>query len=175
MAERQPAPLIPLHPEPPGVEALVRLHGPMVYGMCRRLADDPDDAYQTVWEKVVGAWTRFDPAGTGSLSGWIATITRRTLVDRHRRQRVRGVAEPVEPLVDPGLGPERHAARAQSQGQLEDLLRELPFAQRHVLIAHHVHGVSLQELADEEGVALGTIKSRLHRGRGALAAKLGER
>ncbi len=143
-------------------------------GMCRRLADDPDDAYQTVWEKVVGAWTRFDATGKGSLSGWIATITRRTLVDRHRRRQVRGVAEPVEPLADPGLDPEHDAARNQAQGQLEELLQELPFAQRHVLIAHHMHGVSLQELADEEGVALGTIKSRLHRGRGALASRLGE-
>jgi RNA polymerase sigma-70 factor (ECF subfamily) len=147
----------------------------MVYGLCRRLADDPDDAYQTVWEKVVGAWSRFDPHGAGTMSGWIATITRRTLVDRHRRRRVRGLPEAVEPLVDPGPDPEARASRTESQAHLEALLRELPFPQRHVLVAHHVHGVPLQELADEEGVALGTIKSRLHRGRAALAAKLGER
>lgn len=175
MPERQPDNVVPLRPAAPDLGSLVGEHGPMVYGLCRRLADDPDDAYQTVWEKVVGAWSRFDPTRSGSLGGWIATITRRTLVDRHRRRQVRGLPEDVEPLADPGPDPERRAAQTQAQARLESLLRELPAAQRHVVVSHHVYGVSLQELADEEGVALGTIKSRLHRGRAALAAKLGER
>ncbi len=78
-------------------------------------------------------------------------------------------------LTDPGPDPEARVAGSQSQARMEALLQELPFAQRHVLVAHHVHGVSLEELAREEGVAVGTIKSRLHRGRAALAARLGDR
>jgi DNA-directed RNA polymerase specialized sigma24 family protein len=40
------------------------------------------------------------------------------------------------------------------------------------VVQHHVHGVPLEQLATEEGVALGTIKSRLHRGRARLAEQL---
>jgi RNA polymerase sigma-70 factor (ECF subfamily) len=156
----------------PAAEDLVREHGPTVFAMCRRLTDDPDDAYQTVWTKVLRALPRFDPGGNAPVGAWIATITRRTLVDRHRRRQVRGVVVPVDGLVadapsaDQSLDAERRAAR------LEVALQTLPFAQRHVVVQHHIHGVPLADLAREEDVAIGTIKSRLHRGRAALARRL---
>ena len=45
---------------------------------------------------------------------------------------------------------------------------------RRVVVLHHIHGVPLEQLAADEGVALGTIKSRLHRGRAHLAELLGD-
>lgn len=155
-------------------QVVVEQHGALVYGMCRRLADDPDDAYQTIWEKVLKALPRFDPDGRAPLAAWIATIARRTLIDRHRRRVVRGEIVPLDGLADPG-DVEAVVAERQVTAQLEALLRGLPPAQRHVVVGHHVYGLSLEELAEEAGVAVGTIKSRLHRGRAQLASRMGAR
>lgn len=151
---------------------LVQVHGPLVYALCRRLCSDPEDAYQDVWSKVFGALRRFDPGRAGQLRSWIATITRRHLVDRHRRAQVRGRPEAPDALADPGPSPHQLASRAELRDRLEAALQDLPMAQRTAVVAHDVHGTPLGEIAADEGVALGTIKSRLHRGRARLAALL---
>lgn len=154
------------------IDGLVAAHGDLVYGMCRRLAVDPDDCYQEIWLKVMRAWPSFDPAGPAPVRGFVATIARRHLVDQHRREAARDRAvraaanEPVVVAVDDRVDLGRDRAR------LEAALAELASDQRHVVVQHHIHGASLDELAAEQGVALGTIKSRLHRGRARLAERL---
>ena len=64
----------------------------------RKFYQDPDDAYQEVWEKVFRALPRFKPGKRARLSTWIGTITHRHLVDRHRRRQVRAMP-PGQPLV----------------------------------------------------------------------------
>lgn len=154
--------------EPFACRALVRDHGPLVYGMCRRLADDPDDCYQDVWEKVFRALPGFDVSGPAPLRGWIATITRRHLIDQHRKRRTQGEVLPLDGLASPGPSVEDTLAKRSTVAHLERALQLLPADQRHVVVQHHVHGVSLVDLAAEEGVPVGTIKSRLHRGRARL-------
>ncbi len=153
--------------------ALVKAHGPLVYGLCRRLAPDPDDCYQEVWEKVFRALHRFDPTGSASLRTWIATITHRHLVERHRRRQVRGEVVPLTGLASRHESPGVAMDRARRQAALERAIRSLPEPQRRVVVLHHVQGLSLQDIAATEGVAVGTLKSRLHRGRAALARRLG--
>lgn len=150
-------------------QELVHAHGPLVFALCRRLCSDPEDAYQDVWSKVFGALERFDTARAGQLRAWIATIARRHLVDRHRRARVRGRSEPPDTLADPGPTPDQLANRAELRTRLEAALMQLPIGQRAAVVGHDVHGSPLAELAADEGVAVGTIKSRLHRGRARLA------
>jgi len=154
---------------------IVDRHGPRVYALCRRLAADPEDCYQEIWEKVLKALERFDPGGTASLGGWISVIARRHLTDRHRRLKVRGEVVPLTglPAVDQGID-ERIAAR-QRRERLEAALQRLPYAQRQVVVLHHIHGLSLEAIAADEGVAIGTLKSRLHRGRARLSTLLGAR
>jgi RNA polymerase sigma-70 factor, ECF subfamily len=155
-------------------DALVAAHGPRVYAMCARLAADPEDCYQEIWEKVLGAVSGFDPTGPAPIGAWIATIARRHLIDRHRRKQVRGQVVSIagiagtEPEVDEAI------ARHHRQARLEAAIRRLPDAQRRVVVHHHIHGVALEQLAEEEGVAVGTLKSRLHRGRVRLAELLGD-
>jgi RNA polymerase sigma-70 factor, ECF subfamily len=154
------------------VRGLVAAHGDLVYGMCRRLAVDPDDCYQEIWLKILRALPSFDPSGPAPLRGFVATIARRHLVDQHRRevvrQRTARAAEPVPGFTPPDVVIER----IRDRDRLEEALGELPPDQRHVVVQHHVHGVPLEQLATEEGVALGTVKSRLHRGRARLAELL---
>lgn len=158
--------------DPQARMAIVDAHGPWVYALCRRLCPDADDAYQEVWVRVFGALDRFDAQAALRLRPWIGTIARRHLIDRHRRARVRGVAEPPDALPDPGPSPDRLAHRAELREQIDDALSKLPFEQRAAVVLHDVHGVPLATLAEDHGVALGTIKSRLHRGRARLAALL---
>lgn len=166
----QPSP----RPEPGAAPAtLVDTHGGRVWAMCHRLAAEPEDCYQEIWEKVFGALDRFDPVGAASIGTWIATIARRHLVDRHRRDRVRGEVVSIaglstaEPAVDEVLD------LAQRQARVEAAIARLPDAHRRVVVLHHIHGVPLETLAEEEGVPIGTLKSRLHRGRARLADLLG--
>ena len=149
----------------PSPEQAITEHGPLVWSLCRRLADEPEDAYQESWERVIRGLPTWDPAGPAKLSTWIAVITHRVIVDRHRRRRTRG--EELEPdgLIAP-LRPEHGL-------DLERALDRLPEVWRRVVVLHHVAGLSLEEIAATEGVAVGTIKSRLHRARGALVALLG--
>ena len=170
-------PMMPFPSPRPAVDlgptALVDEHGPRVYAMCSRLAPDPEDCYQEIWEKVLGAIARFDPAGAASVGTWIGTIARRHLVDRHRRRKVRGevVSITALPSVDPGA--DEVLARRQREARVEAALQRLPEAHRSVVVLHHIHGVSLEQLAEDEGVPIGTVKSRLHRGRIRLADLLG--
>ena len=153
---------------------ILETHGPAVYGVCRRLSPDPDDCYQEVWEKVFAALARFDPNGPAALSTWILTIAHRHLVDRHRRRQVRGVVVPLQDVTDESPDPYVHASDAQRRRRLEHALSQLSDEHRRVVVLHHVQGMSLEALAEGERVALGTVKSRLHRARAALLALLGE-
>jgi len=147
-------------------ERIVAEHGPSVWALCRRLDPHPDDAYQDVWAHVLPRLDRFDPA-RGGLRAWLMSVAHRRLVDRHRRRRVRRV-EALPEVADPAPPPDELASRAQRVRRLEVALQGLPPAQRRVVVAHHVHGRPLDRIAADEGVALGTVKSRLHRGRARL-------
>jgi RNA polymerase sigma-70 factor (ECF subfamily) len=57
---------------------------------------------------------------------------------------------------------------------LAEALRALPLAQRQALVMHHLLGMPVGEVAATVGVPAGTVKARLHRGRRALAAQLGD-
>ena len=153
--------------------ALIGAHGPRVYALCRRMCPgEADDAYQATWERVLRALPRFDPHGPASVGTWIGTIAYRHLVDRHRRRSVRGEVVLLPELVASGPSPEEHVGRRQRSQRLEVAISSLPAAQRRVVVGHHVQGMGLQEIAEAEGVAVGTVKSRLHRARAGLVAKL---
>ena len=157
---------------PPSRAEVVADHGGLVWSLCKRLDPQPEDAYQEVWEKVFRGLDRFDPEGRASLRTWVATITHRHLVDRHRRRKVRGEVVALEdravlPRIEGQLDEHRRKTR------LEAALKRLPEGQRRVVVAHHVHGLELTQIAESEGVAVGTVKSRLHRGRARLAQLMG--
>jgi RNA polymerase sigma-70 factor (ECF subfamily) len=100
---------------------------------------------------------------------WIRTIAHRHLVDRHRRGKVRGVVLPYKDVAAPLVSAEDALARRRRTQALDHALARLPADQRRVVVGHHLGGLSLAELAEAEDVAVGTIKSRLHRGRAHLA------
>lgn len=153
---------------------LVSRHGPRVYALCRRLDADPDDAYQAVWERIYTSLGRFDSGRAAPFGAWVHTLSRRLLIDRHRRSARHGeVIASIVPRSSVAPVAEAAILRRQRGVLLEDSLRQLPAGQRRVVVLHHIEGVSLEEIASQEGVAVGTVKSRLHRGRARLARILG--
>lgn len=159
--------------DPDAWRALLSAHGPAVYGLCRRLDVDPDDAYQEIWEKVLHGLHRFDPAGSAPLAAWILRVAHRHLIDRHRRRRVRGEVVEIGELPGSPARLESRLDQAQQARRLEAALTRLPIGQRRVVVLHHIQGCSLEAIAETEGIAVGTVKSRLHRARGRLAVLMG--
>ncbi|MEZ4237177.1 MAG: sigma-70 family RNA polymerase sigma factor [Myxococcota bacterium] len=130
-------------------------HGPRVWAMCLRLAADPEDCYQAVWEKVLGALDGFDPDGPAPIGAWIATIARRHLVDQHRRRRIRGQVVSLAGLAsgEPDVADALH--RHHREQRLEAAIARLPDAHRRVVVLHHIHGVPLEVLSAEEACPWG--------------------
>ncbi|MEN0066669.1 MAG: sigma-70 family RNA polymerase sigma factor [Myxococcota bacterium] len=156
---------------PATLDALLAHHGDRLYGLCARLDPDPDDAYGSVCERLLRQIDRFD-ATRGTLLNWSMTVAHRVLVDRHRRRR------DVVPLSGREPASTTTAFRIvedqQRSARLEAALRELDESQRRVVVLHHLEGLPLTEIATTEGIAVGTVKSRLHRGRAHLAVLLKE-
>ena len=158
------------------VSDFLRRHTALVWGQARRCfrsAQDAEDAVQDIFLEVWRSAERFDPR-QGSESSFVATIARRRLVDRLRRQSTRPAPDLLEDagtvparsevdVVD--LGDEVHRARA----AMEQLRPE----QREVLELALGHGRSHQEIAASVGIPLGTVKSHARRGLQRLRAMLG--
>lgn len=145
--------------------------GAAVWSLCVRLDPEPEDAWQEVWARVARTLERFDPGGPASVKTWIARIAHRLLVDRHRRRQARPRGGELPELPD-HRDAEQALAHKQGVHRIEAALATLPPAWRRVVVRHHIDGVELEVLAADEGVAVGTIKSRLHRGRARLSELL---
>ena len=152
-----------------GFDAFYAASGPRLVRQLHALTGDLGEAQDCVQEAFARAWQRWSTVAALDLpEAWVRTVAWRLAVSRFRRAgsglralRRHGPAPDV-----PALSPDRVALVA--------ALAALPAAQRRAVVLHHVAGLSVQEVADEAGVPVGTIKARLSRGRTALAALLTE-
>lgn len=160
--------------DPTARAALVERLRPAVWSLCARLDPEPEDACQEAWERILAGLAGFDPDGEATVVTWACRIAYRRLVDRHRRRGVRGdvIALEREPAVEPTA--EGTLAAGRRSERLEAAIERLPWSQRRVVVMHHLHETSVEELSRIEGVPVGTIKSRLHRGRAALLRWMGD-
>lgn len=144
-------------------ECLTR-YGGLVWSLARRSTPNQADAEDAVQEIFVDLWqsaARFDPS-VASEPTFIAMIARRRLIDRARRRQRRRDTETLQvemiPVDQPRpeLGIEaQQAARALSQLRPE---------QREVLLLTTCHGLSHEEVANQTGMPLGTVKAHARRG-----------
>ncbi|MBO0871387.1 MAG: SigE family RNA polymerase sigma factor, partial [Micromonosporaceae bacterium] len=136
-----------------------------LYAMLGNITD-AEDAVQEAYTRAWLRWSRLreyaDP------EGWVRTVAYRVAVSSWRKAVNRFTAHQRHGGVPdaPEIGPE-HV-------MLVDAMRRLPAQQRRALVLYHVVGLSIEDIARETGTASGTVKSRLARGRQALAAQLGE-
>jgi RNA polymerase sigma-70 factor (ECF subfamily) len=146
----------------------------MVYGLCLAADPEPDDAYQEVWEKALRALPRFDPAGPATFSTWLYEVAHHQLIDRSRRRKARPTeARADDPRVE--AGQDEVVARGQATDRLRHALAALPDPMRRAVVFHYLEELPVDQIAAREGVPVGTVKSRLHHGRGRLLELLGRR
>ena len=131
------------------------------------MTGDRAEAQDCVQEAYERAWQRWGALrGYADPEAWVRTVARRIAVSRWRKTRNAVTAwrrhGPPPDASPPGV---EHVLLVRA-------LRELPDAQRHALVLHHLNGLSVEEIAVETGAPTGTVKARLHRGRAALALLL---
>jgi RNA polymerase sigma-70 factor (ECF subfamily) len=154
---------------------LRRYAGPL-HAFVRRVApgEDVEDRVQELLSKLMTVLPRFALDGPASLSTWVFTVAHRWLLDdRKRRHLALAPLDAGLEVADPGPSAFAQVASRQVEQQLEQAIAALPDAQRRVFVLAHVHEHPLEEIAQVEGVPLGTVKSRLFRARATLAARLG--
>lgn len=150
--------------------ALVRHYQDRVYAVCVALAGaDADDCAQDALVKVLGAVHRFDPGRGPSLGAWVMTITRRVCIDRSRAARV---ARHADHQVDAFAAPAGDAAERARAELVRRAVLELPDEQRAVLVLRAWGELAYDEIAELEGIPVGTVRSRLARARDALRSAL---
>jgi RNA polymerase sigma-70 factor, ECF subfamily len=158
--------------------ALYRRKRPDVYRFALHMTADEavaEDVVQDAFMTVMQAAGQFDP-GRGGVTPWLCGIAKNHLRQRLARdRRLEPLAHDEEPATEAG------AAEADTLGELiraeqvERLRRAvllLPFRYREVVVLCDLQGLSYQDAAEALACAVGTVRSRLHRGRALLAVKL---
>jgi RNA polymerase sigma factor (sigma-70 family) len=159
--------------------ALVRRHGPLVHGVCRRVlgaGPDLDDAFQATFvvllKKVVTIRKQ------ASIASWLYGVAYRLAIDlkskRHRRQPGTDLNEMAgrQPMRDDPLA---RAGLRELGAVLDEELQRLPAWGRDAVIACHLEGMSYAEASEHLGWPLGTLKTRLGRARQLLRQRLERR
>lgn len=168
-----------------------RYHQPIYSLLARTLQDGTDaaDMTQEVFVKIFRGIGSFH--GESSLRTWIYRIALREASNqrrwwmRHKQQEVPieqeigngGGGNPVkliDTLVDPGESPFEMVVHAEDRARVEAALQQVPEPFRTTLILRDIEGFVYEEVAEMQGVNLGTVKSRLVRGRAMLKALLTE-
>ena len=165
--------------EIPSWEEVARTHGRTIYNFAYRLSgnsDDANDLTQEVLLRVHRGLATYKPI---TFEGWLWRITRNAFLDEVRRRKRR----PTFPLPEES---ERHVGPTAPEPDIslshyrltEDMqqaLLDLPYDFREAVVLCDVVGLSYQEVAESVGVPVGTIRSRIHRGRKNLRSLLPDR
>ncbi len=153
---------------------LVRRHSAMVHRLSVRMLGtgaDADDAFQETFLRVRRSFDGFDP--TRPLRPWVSRIAYNVCL-RRLGTASRAIAEGVEPSAlqshadvrEPG--PEERAALGEASEILSEALHELSAQDRAIVLMRYREGLSLAEVSEATGLPVNTVKTRLHRARGAL-------
>ena len=177
----EPAPTQPAQPEwnLPTWEDIVRTHSARVYRLAYRLTGNPHDAEDLTQEVFVRVFRSLSSYTPGTFEGWLHRITTNLFLDwarRKQRSRFEGLADEMAHRLP---GSEPTPAEAFDDSHLDDdvqaALKALPPEYRAAVVLCDIEGFSYEEIAATLGVKLGTVRSRIHRGRAQLRAALEHR
>jgi RNA polymerase sigma factor (sigma-70 family) len=158
----------------PLVDALEHERPRLIHWLRRQVADpgDVEDVLQDVFYELVAAYRLLQPVEQAG--AWLFRVARNRLVDRWRKRKPVALADRdvitdegerlglAELLPSPEAGPDAAYARSLLVEELEEALAELPAAQREVVLAHELEGLSFKEIAARTGVGVNTLLSRKH-------------
>ncbi len=158
---------------------LVRLFEGRVYTLCFRMLGDPDSAADAAQDAFLAAFRNLRSFRGGSFRSWMLRIATNTCYDvlrvRKRRPSVsldidaddESASSPLQ-IADTTESPDDFAQRRELAAAIQHGLTALPDEQRIVLILSDIQGLAYEEIAQITNSNLGTVKSRLSRGRARL-------
>jgi RNA polymerase sigma factor (sigma-70 family) len=164
---------------PPSWDDVVRDHSARVYRLAYRLTGNSHDAEDLTQEVFVRVFRSLPSYTPGTFEGWLHRITTNLFLDMARRkQRIRfeGLGEETAArLGDGGPSPAQAFDDRHLDSDIQDALKALAPEYRAAVILCDIEGLSYEEIADTLGIKLGTVRSRIHRGRAQLRAALEHR
>jgi RNA polymerase sigma-70 factor (ECF subfamily) len=155
-----------------------------VYRLALRIVQDADAADDVAQETFIRVWQGLPQVRDfQAVRGWICSIARNVSHDRQRtqaRQRSVSLDEPTaetnlgrrQAIGDPSPNPESRLVNAQRDRAIQQALASLKEKHRLVLALREMDDMTYDEIATALGCSVGTVESRLHRARKALAKKL---
>jgi RNA polymerase sigma factor (sigma-70 family) len=166
----------------PGVptwDEIVDQHTARVYRLAYRLTGNAHDAEDLTQEVFVRVFRSLDTYTPGTFEGWLHRVTTNLFLDGARRkQRIRFDAlsdERAARLRSSSPSPDMAYADMHFEDDVERALATLPPDFRAAVVLCDVEGLTYEEIAEILGAKLGTVRSRIHRGRAQLRAALAHR
>jgi RNA polymerase sigma-70 factor (ECF subfamily) len=155
--------------------SLVERYQSLVYRLCLRLLGNREAAEDATQETFLSAFRALPRFSGSDLRPWLVRIAANHAKDEWRRRRrhaptgsldqmFEALEMPVE-IGDPGPGPELSFERQELAGLVQAALLDLPFDQRQAVLLVDLEEYRYEEVARITGASLGTVKSRVHRGR----------
>jgi RNA polymerase sigma-70 factor, ECF subfamily len=162
---------------PDAWEELLALYGERIYNLAFHFAGSAEDAEDLTQEIFLRLYRNLRAyRGDVPLAAWALCLSRNVCIDHYRRsrreRRAAAVSEEVLAFLPAGDDPQAEAQRRQQLRAVYRGLEEMSEDLAEVVLLRDLQGWSLEETAASLGVPVGTVKSRLHRGRLDLAARV---
>src|SRR5436305_2052651 len=159
----------------PTWEDVARSHGRFLYTVAYRLTGNREDAEDLVQEVLLRVRRGLETYQPGSMEGWLSRIATNAFLDdvRRRRRRPEDLL-PEEPdwVLPPSAGADEALAAEVLPDDVQEALRDLPEDFRAAVVLCDVVGLSYQEVGASLDIPVGTVRSRIHRGRAMLRKAL---
>ena len=167
--------------DPSAFNRLMAQHENRMYAVALRMCGNREDAQDCLQEAMLRVYRAIGSfKGQSTFSTWVYRITMNTCLDELRRKKNRQNTS-LDNLVDMGwsptdggAGPEKQALMREMREKMHGAIRELPDDMRAAVVLRDIQGFSYDEIAQMLEINVGTIKSRISRGREKLREKLKE-
>ena len=161
---------------------LVVCYQDMLFALVVRMVPDRDQASDAVQEAFFSAYRNMAGFRGGSVKSWLSRIAINAAMDAQRLKK-RRPADPYpeleddnwQPPADASADPVTSSLKAERHRALNQALGQITNDQRTAIVLYDVEGYDYAEIAEMTGVSLGTVKSRIHRGRLSLRDILSDR
>jgi len=164
---------------PPTWEEVVAQHSAKVYRLAYRLTGNVHDAEDLTHDVFIRVFRSLHSYQPGTFEGWLHRITTNVFLDKMRRkQRIRFDLlsdDAAARLPSREIGPEQHYTDTHFDDDVQRALDALTPDFRAAVVLCDIEGLSYEEIATTLGIKLGTVRSRIHRGRSQLREALAHR